>query len=398
MNRITSYGIGLFFVSLCSCVEEIDLKTEIEQGFERALVIEATITNETKRQIVLLSRAYLFEEQAPSPESFAQVNVIGSDGSSYQFQETDSGKYESVDQFAAQPNTEYQLEIITSDGRSYLSTEEVLTNITQIDDLYFERDFNENGQEGVAVYVDSFDPTGNSKYYRYTYEETFKVIAPKYSPEDLIVISRNPYSFELQPKPEQQQICYASANSKDIIIENTNKFEEDRVEKFRVVFLSRDNAVISHRYSILVRQFIQSSEANEYYRILRDLSSSDDVLSQSQPGFLNGNVFSSLDQEEKVIGFFQVSSVNERRIYFNYSDLFPNENLPPYFQSCPAFAPVEMTIAGTSPLADALDQGFKYFEPNNDILPDEGAYDLVAPICGNCTILGNNFPPDFWEE
>ena len=391
-----AYSIILSPLLFFSCVEEIDLKTEEE--FESTLVIEATITNELKNQIIFLSRAYLLEEQGPSSERNAQVSVISDDGDSYEFFETDSGKYVSIKQFAPQSNKNYRLKVITSNGRNYSSENAQLTNTTQIDDLYAVRDVNEDGLEGVSIYVDSFDSTSSSIYYNYIYEETYKIIAPKYSPQDLIVVSRNPWFFELQPKPEQQQICYGSANSNTIIIENTNKFDEDRVEKFRVRFLSKKNAIISHRYSILVRQFIQSIEAHEFYRALKDLSESESILSQSQPGFLNGNVFSLSNEEEKVIGFFQVSSVDERRIYFNYSDLFPNESLPPYFQSCPVFAPEEVTIAGTSPLADALDQGNKYFEPNENMMDGEGGYDLVPPACGNCTVIGNNYPPDFWVE
>ncbi|RZV65985.1 MAG: DUF4249 domain-containing protein [Flavobacteriaceae bacterium] len=408
MRRFKTYGFILILMALYGCVEEIDLRTEIQEEYESALVIEATLTNEMKNQVILLSRVYLLEEEGPSPEFNAQVRVLDGNGNSYQFQQVFPGRYESESIFAAQPNTVYELEINTSDGGSYGSSMEELTNETQINDLYVERDFNENNEEGVSIYVDSFDPTGNSLFYRYTYEETFKIIAPDYSPEDMEYeyIYGNPDNpteitgvlYFLVQKEEQQQICFATVASEDIIISSTNDLNEDSINRFRVRFLGRDNPIISHRYSILVRQYVQSPEAFEYYKTLKEFSDSDNLLSQSQPGFLNGNVFSETDQEEKVIGFFQVSSVDEKRVYFNYADLFPGDVLPPYFQSCVPFAPLESRPGPTFPLANALDLGNKYLEPNEDPLPDEGSYYLVAPACGNCTVIGNNFPPDFWEE
>lgn len=387
----------LFLLSFYSCVEEIDLITET--NFESAIVIEATITNELKFQEIKLSRTYALEEEGPNTESGASVKVIFS-GGEYNFIETEPGIYKSNIAFAAQQNIDYKLEVQSSDGSQYSSTTMQLTQQTQIDDLYFERGFNENMDEGISVFVDSYDPTGNSKFYRYTYEETYKIIAPRWSPLDLVAtfgIGNCP-SFSLELKTEQQLICYNTVNSNSIIIENTNLYQEDRVDDFRVRFLNRDNAIISHRYSILVNQYIQSKQAHEFYKSLKELSETESIFSDTQPGFLNGNVFSTTSPEEKVIGFFEVSSVDSRRIYFNYEDLFPGEFLPPYFVGCTPFAPPLCTMGGTSPLYDSLTNGFKYYQENDDIIEGEGIHDIVAPECGDCRVLGNNFPPDFWEE
>ena len=399
MNRKVTKGYCLLILMLLmfsSCIEEIDLETET--SFESALVVEATITNELKQHKLLVSRTYRLEENGPSNESDAIVTLKG-DGINYSFFESEPGVYLSNIAFAAEPNVNYQLEISTNDGRSYQSSITTLTAATAIDDLFFERGFNENEEEGVSVFVNAFDPSGNSRYYRYTYEETYKIIAPKYSPLDLIADPAPP-AFILVTKPEPQQICYNTEQSNTIIITNTNQFLEDRLTKFRVLFLNRNNAIISHRYSILVNQYVQSREAHDFYNTLERLSSTESLLSQLQPGFLQGNIESLSSNAEKVLGFFEVSSVDSKRIYFNYEDVFPGELLPPYFISCSEFAPVEIKPGGTSPLLDALLQGNKYFKLNDDPHPilEEGAFDLVPPACGNCTVLGTLDPPDFWEE
>ena len=395
-SKVAYLMVSVFFVS---CIEQIDLATETE--FESALVIEATITDELKKQQIVLSKTFRLEEEGPSPESFASVRLVTGNGDFIIFQEEgEPGVYFSENEFAAEPNLDYHLEITTSDGKDYGSTITQLTAHTQIDDLYLERGLNENDEEGISIFIDSFDPTGNSKLYRYTYEETYKIIAPFYQSLDLVVVEfifPNCPIFEFQLKEEPQQICYNTVNSKEIILENTNKFEEDRIDRFRVRFISRNNYIMSHRYSIMVRQYTQSNEAFIYYEALRDLSSSESLLSQTQPGFFEGNVFSMSNSKEKVIGFFEVSSVDSRRIYFNYEDEFPGEFLPPYYINCSLFSPENCTPGG-SPLANHLERGDKWFQNNPSPEPFSGTYNLVQAPCGDCRVLGSTTPPDFWIE
>ena len=176
MKPITYLVFGLILLLSFSCVEEIDFATNTET-FESALVVEATITNEYKQQQVRLSRTYMFEEEVPNPEVGAQVTIIAN-GEQFAFAEVENGVYLSTSQFAAQPNVDYQLKITTSNNRTYASKPTQLTAVTQIDNLYAERIINDLGEDGVAIYVDSFDPTSNARFYRYEYEETYKIQAP----------------------------------------------------------------------------------------------------------------------------------------------------------------------------------------------------------------------------
>ncbi|MEZ4797682.1 MAG: DUF4249 domain-containing protein [Flavobacteriaceae bacterium] len=406
---------------MTSCVEEISLETE---SFESILVIEATITNENKQQEVLLSRSYMFDS-IPVKETNATVRVMDDAANTYNFTETEPGVYKSQTAFAAQPNRNYNLSVVTSNGQEYGSNQKQLTQPTTIDNLYVERDFNENGIEGVSVYVDSYDPTGNSKYYRHEYEETFKIVAPLYSSEELIpngiefpILKDNTPVFlsneELidwlltrQFRPEQEQICFKTEKSNTIIQANTTEFLEDKLDKYRVHFINRESTKIRERYSILVRQYVQSREAFVFYETLNNFSGSDSVFSEDHPGFLEGNVFSVQNDEDKVFGFFEVTSVDEKRIFFNYDDLFVNEPLPSYFLSCDEFySPVLLKEDFAhnwigSPLVDALNNGYQFYDVNSgsNTSPFSSApFRLVLGPCGDCTFLGNNNTPDFWID
>ncbi len=382
-----------------ACVEEINIITETE--FESALVVEATITNQVMQQQVKLSRTYRLEEDGPSPENNAIIKVVSSTGQSYSFQEISNGLYGSINEFAAEQNVDYHLEILTNDGRSYSSQDVNLTTPTQIDQVYVERDFNENEEEGVSVYVDTFDPTGSSKFYRFEYEESYKIVAPLWIPEDVTYgIEDGMLVFPLVPRPIEELICFNTVISNSIDITSTNLLVEDRLEQYRVRFLNRNNYIISHRYSILVKQYVQSQAAYSYYEALSELSESENILSETQPGFLQGNMMSLSNSNEKVVGFFEVSSVDEKRIYFNYEDLFPGEPLPPYAQNCEQFfTPPTSDGGGGCPLCSFIEQGFKYFGPHEPTDPEnEGPIVLVNRECGDCTALGNSEPPDFWID
>ncbi|SNR66289.1 DUF4249 domain-containing protein [Lutibacter flavus] len=386
--------IGIFFNS---CTEPFDIKSIT---FESALVVEATISNEFKHQEINLSRTFNLEEKGPSIESNAVVKIIDDLQNIYSFHETTLGKYVSNEEFSAVDNRSYQLKIITNEGKSYASQLTQLTNSSQIDKVSVEK--SEDGN-GVNIFVDSYNPDGNSRYYRFEYEETYKIVAPKWSMWDLVVISDvKPYEFDFVLRDEQKRICYNTIDSKGIILTETNNLVDDKITKFPVRYISRDNYLISHRYSMLLKQYVQSQEAFTFYKTLNDLSGSENLFSQNQPGFVSGNVFSEDNSNEKVIGFFEVSSVSTKRIFFNPRDLDLSIPLPtPYPTDCTLIAPELDPRYGKS-LFEYLDsESLKYFYDNDGtagpVIPG-GPYVMVPVECGDCTKVGTNIAPEFWVE
>jgi hypothetical protein len=369
-------------------VEELDFVTET---FESALVINATITNELKHHKIFVSRTYPFEEDGPIPESGATVRVIGN-GADFIFEETEAGTYSSTTAFAAAPNIDYQLQIQTANGRLYTSSTTQLTQTTQIDALYVEREANDDGVNGMSIYLDSFNPSGNARYYRYEYEETFKIIAPDWKDKDLVVIDQDPNCLiPLVDRPEEQRICYRTETSQSINQTNTANLAEDRISKHLVRFVRSDDYKISHRYSVLARQYVQSQAAYEYLETLSKFSNEGSLFSQIQPGFINGNIISETNASEKVIGFFEVSSVDEMRLFFNYDDYYPNEALPPYVDLCQVITPRVCDPRNRVIQARTL----VFFDKNED---DTALFKMVPRVCGDCTAIGNSEPPTFWTE
>jgi hypothetical protein len=397
-NRILLFS--LLCLILSSCTEQYALESNT---FENALVIEATITNELKKQEIKITRTYRLEEEETTIESGAVVTVTDNENNKYTFEQTDS-LYVSQTEFQAIPGRKYRLDITTNQGKSYHSTSETLTTVNEIQSIDASAQ-TVKGDRGVQITVNSYDPNNSSKYYRYEYEETYKVVTPLWEQDSTIVLPPLPEGTHneigLTPRKGDSKICYGTAKSKDILITSTNSFNDDRVA-FPIRFISNQNYIITHRYSILVKQYIQSLEAYTFYKTLKELSGSDNILSQNQPGFFYGNIKSSDNPNEKVIGFFDVSSVSSKRIFFNYVDLFPGEPLPPYFDDCEikawtfCFESTNPDCRGALLLSTIETRQLLYLNsyPYSDL--KYTTYEMVPTPCGDCTTFSSNIVPPFW--
>lgn len=391
----------LGIILLSGCTEQYAIQTNT---FEEALVVEGTLTNELKQQEIKISRTFRFEQGGPVFETGAEVSVADDQANVYSFEES-NGKYVSTDAFEAQPGRTYRLNITTQDGKNYNSSGEQLTAVNEIQSLIPSVQV-KNGDKGVSINVNSFDPTGSSKYYRYEYEETYKVIAPEWHPDKAILLPALPgndhQEIGIVPRNNgETRICYSTVLSNDILQTATTDLNEDRVD-FALRFISSKNPIITHRYSVKVRQYIQSLEAYTFYKTLKQLSGNGSILSQTQPGFFYGNLRCTSNPNEKVIGFFEVASVSSKRIFFNFSDLFPNDALPPYFEDCEV-VPYGFCFSAANP--DCKGQALISAIGTNNLLyagdhPVEGipTYFMVPPVCGDCTRLSSNIRPSFWID
>ena len=390
-----------YVLLLIGCVEPYEGEVA---DYEDVLVVNANLTNEVTRHEVRLTRSYRFEEDGPRAESNAQVQILGDDGSVYAFEEIEPGRYLSRDLFAAQPNIEYSLSIELENGKSYASDAIQLPSATTIENLYAERTTNDDGEDGIGIFVDSFDPDAQSRYYHFEFEETYKIIAPFWSKYDAVVISEGEDTSSLGVilREREEQVCYGKDSAKEILTQSTLGRTQDRLTRFNVRFIKNDNYIITHRYSILVKQYVQNPEAFAYYETLKGLSkSSENIFSEDQPGFLGGNIFATDGSGENVSGFFEVSTVDEKRIFFDYEDFYPGEEKPPYITACLFAAPTTSGRLGERELFNAIyEDRLRFYDYNRNPTSaiGTGPFIMVRPECGDCTVLGSNKVPDFWIE
>ncbi len=421
-------NILLISLFLNGCIEPFEAETK---GFEGILVVDAKLTDELKQQKVNLSRARPFEVDSVIAERNALVKMTSSSGNSYAFQEVSPGLYESLDAFAASQGKSYQMEVVTADGNTFLSEEVTTPKPAEIQELRAERMLKDDGDEGIGIMLNSQNLASNNAFIRYEYEEDYKIIAPDWSPLEFDIVSDDlcdivvgqdfGFVVELKPNENNNRVCYGHIESTDILLADSEKLTSNSVSDYRLRFVSKNNFTITHRYSILVKQVSLNQNAYSYYENLDSFSSNDDVFASIQPGFLEGNI-SAGDGISKVVGFFEVSSVRSERLFFNYTDFFPNENRPLYPINCtissPALIPpgAHCSTAGGvsdgtlgSPLIDGIRAGLYVYYTENPITPERieenegrlgglGPYFTKPKPCGDCTVLGSNIKPDFWVE
>ncbi|MCK0109510.1 DUF4249 domain-containing protein [Flavobacteriaceae bacterium S0825] len=386
--------ILIITVLLSSCVEPFEYESE---NFEKLIIINTVITDEIKQQVVYITNTTPIDEHYVSPETNAQVIVKDDIGNQYVFSETEFGKYISQNPFAVIPGRNYSLNVVTSNGREYYSEEVNLVSGKKPVSVNPIRRVNDDGIVGVDILVNSFDETSSSNYYRYEYEETYKIIAPNWSPYDIVPSGFGCGSpFTLVPKQTEQRTCYNTVTSNAIIQTNTINLSEDRVGDFSVRFVPITNTIIAHRYSILVKQYVQSRNAYAYYEKINKSIQEGNVFSQLQTGFVQGNMFSKTNSNENVIGYFEVSSVVTNRVFFDFEDIFPEENKPE--KECVLITPPVTEERGCGLLPFLEDSGYKYVEDNNQQGEGEGPYVITQPNCGDCTREGSAEVPIFWIE
>jgi hypothetical protein len=389
--------LSLIFLSLTvfNCTEKFELKTE---DFEDVLVVEATFTDEFKKHEIKISRTFLLEDNAAVIERNANVKIIDSDTNEFVFLDYGNGIYVSDIAFQAVEDVSYQLIINTEDGKEYISNEEFLPKKATIDNLYPEL-VDIGTDYGVQLFVDTNEDLGDAQFFRYEYEETYKVIAPYFSGTETQVsnyqVNYNgniTYNISVFPNPNLAEVCYAT-NYSGIILTNKDAITGNSLTRFPVKYISQDNfSVFKTRYSILVKQYVQSANANNFYRILKELGGDVSLLLDNQPGFIKGNINSQQSEKEKVIGYFDVSSVDSKRIYFNYEDL--GIDLPSYFIDCNVKSLDQADENQNSELYSDLVGGYTVFDhPAFTVL-----YTIVKKGCADCSPFGSSIKPEFWED
>ncbi|UZO79787.1 DUF4249 domain-containing protein [Aquimarina sp. ERC-38] len=421
----------LLSIFLKGCIETVPLETE---GYEDIIVIEALLTDEFKEQEIQISRSYRFEDSLAVKETGAEVRVVDDAQRTFTFLEASPGIYKSTEAFSPSQDRTYQLQISTTDGRSYRSDFVNVEPPASLERVYAERTITDNDFEGIGIFVDSEGFSDQPGYFRYEYEETFVLESPFWSRflivppnEPSIDISKKVQSieFDLKPKDFEDRICYRTEASNSLILTDTENQTNNNVEGFRVRFVEMGDYRLRDRFSINVTQISQSRDTYRFYELLNNFSASENIFSQIQPGFIEGNIVSDSNSDEQVLGLFTISSVSSKRIFLNFKDFFPEAPLPDYIASCtpdtnyrPNLPVISMEIEETPSdldnLLTAILGNIEFFMRSTELryfftsaLVDEQPMPrfvisnipiMVPNECADCRIFGSNIRPDFWED
>jgi hypothetical protein len=369
------------------CVEPFDIQ---DISTTDVLVIEGLLSTQYKRHRVSVSRTSSLNDRRFIPESGAEVRIESSDGDEITLTEESPGNYETAETTGEAGKT-YTLFVTTHDGRQYASHEVTLTSGPEIASITANYSPQNDQGDGIQIAVNTEDPTGNARYYRWNYVETYQVQAP--FPSNYIWLGGNNVIF----RTHGIDTCWVTDSLKTILIKSTEGLEQDKVTAYPLRFIPGYSHIMLYKYSLLVQQFILTEQGYEYWNNLRIMNQNQGSLSDVQPGVLPGNIFSLTNERETVLGYFEACTVSEKRVFFTPDNFYSQGYALPkgIRSSCRELLPIS---------APELEIG-KYMETYSKEMLIRDSYgfspfavfELMPRFCCDCTDLGPNIKPSFWQ-
>lgn len=352
------------------------------------LVVDGYLNSTDGSATVKLSRSIsLASSEDPPAERGASVEIQVEDGGSYNLAETDSGTY-TIQDLIVNANSKYRLSVRTNDGHEYLSDYVNIRQSPEIDSLTWEA-----GADGLYINVNSHDASGNTRYYRWDFVETWEYrspIASGFIVKDKVIVPRTNDEYTYQ--------CWRTLPSTKIIVATTERLSEDRVSQLHVNYIPRGDYRISVTYSTLVTQRSISADEYTFWDQLQKTTESIGGLFDSQPGQVVGNI-SPVNSSDVALGYFTAGGATSKRFFVKRFDL------PEYLQYQPIVASCEADTICVRPPYKPTCSFFTDQLSGNEFIgsaiysngPGPVAYTLSNRSCTDCRSKGGVLQkPEFW--
>ncbi|MGV3588821.1 MAG: DUF4249 domain-containing protein [Adhaeribacter sp.] len=333
----------------------------------------------------------------------AQVQVEGANNAYYPLSENGEGYYVATN-LNLPATTLYRLRIKTTSGKEYLSEFVPVKQTPAIDNIHWEENNN-----GVQLYINTHDNQNNTRYYLWNYEETWEYLSQEQTNlkwDGSKVVTRTP--------AEQIYRCWGQGASTNLLLGSSAKLSQDIIYHQPLTFISQGSIKLSHKYSILVRQYALTREAYDFLQTMRKNTETMGSFFDPQPSELKGNIRCVTNPNEPVIGFVGLCNVVEKRIFISRTELNNWQDQPYncqyhlvinhpdtlkwYFEGIPP-VPYPQYYVQINPL------------PSDGVFVDQtkpcciyiplnvqgGGWYAVADYCADCTVRGGKtVKPDFW--
>jgi hypothetical protein len=407
--KITNRAKKNFFIIclgllVCTCIDPFNPNIK---GRESLLVVDGLITNENRSYTVRLSRTVPAQNDDPSMVSGAYVTISDLNGIIHQLTESQAGVYKTDSLlFLGETGNSYTLYIRTLDGNEYTSDPSILYPTQKIDSIYFAKDQeiqNNNTEiiDGIRIFLDS-ENQGGGKYFRWTYDEWWKFSVP--NPKKYNYVDQ----YNIPEVDTIKQVCYAHNGSNDIIIHSSESSQTNSIQKEPVLFVGSDRSDrLLIQYCIDIKQMSLSPVEYQFWEQLKEINDGGGDIFDKQPFTIIGNVHNVKNPSEPVLGYFQVSAVEEKRIYIT-PDQLENMNLPVYSYDCErvVIGPSDYPVSPDPSQAITFDKiygsytstGYTFIEPVYDIRMNLQQLVFTKPTCAICTSRGDLNKPYFWTD
>jgi Domain of unknown function (DUF4249) len=371
-SSILKFIIILFLVFLNSCI--VQFVPQIEEEKE-VLVVQGLITDQHETDTIKLSESLaLGQLDKPKPVTGYNVTISDNLGNMVFLSDTAPGTYLTPSTFQGVIGRFYTLHVSSNAGRGSLNYESnpmEMKPVPPIDSIYYTKTVIEpaigfsKGVDGCQIYLDTHDPSGDCRFFRWDFAETW--------------ILRLLF-------PVQNQTCWISDKSHSINIKSTAALNESRITRLPVTYITNITDRLSRKYSILLNQYSLNEDEYQYWEKIQNVAVQVGGLYDVIPASVQSNMKCIEDPTEKVLGYFSVSAKSSKRLFIK--DNF--EGIIYRYGDC-----VTDTIGYVDPPGLGVTvwilEDEPHWTPPFKVLTDKKG-------CADCTVRGSNGKPGFWED
>jgi hypothetical protein len=363
-----------------SCVSSYEADIEDEPEL---ISIEGSLVKGESEQIVRVSKTASLSYAQFIPVRGCNVSLIDEFDNAWYYRDLTGGVYRT-----AIPDEElvhgrrYKIRVITSEGDVYESDYEILNPGIEVDSVYYaieDKVDNISGEpySGLQFYLDVKAGEDESRYFRWRIDETYEYTS--FAPLSYYYLDETLTPI-LPPDPWAVYRCWRGEEISGLFQSSTMNLSLNEKKRIPLNYVSDQSERLRIKYSLQVKQYTLSEDAFNYFEQNRLAIEEADGLYTRQPRQPITNIQNLDNEEERVLGYFWVSTQATKRIFV--PEL---EELDVSAQECPywEFIPLE---DGEGPFPVYI-----YADPVKGRI-------VSLRDCFDCTRRGGtNVKPDYWE-
>ena len=409
VRALKSNHLVIFIVSFTlfamSCISPFEPNYK---GVGNMLVVEGSIIKGLDKQEIKISRASSISNPASIPVINCQVKVVDDAGNEFVFSEVSQGKYvATIDDALLSYNSQYKLLFSTPSGENYESGYQTLLKTAPVDSIYTINEFHLDPDsskdiQGLQFYADLNAPDDAPKFYKWQIDETWEVHAGY---KICGIYDGKTVSLSLNAS-DSLYYCWATKIADGFYTSSTVDLSQNIIKKIPLHFKSSTSQDLLIEYCATVKQFALNKDAYDYWHQKESELKGTGQLYTTQPNQFRSNISNTGNPEEKVLGFFWVSSCSEKHLFLK----------DPFHKFVHGGGPTCSTLSLSASVAGkSLENALLNLISRSNNVPKpplyiyvicdmNGCYYFVAltNACIDCRVnlingTGTTKRPDFWE-
>ena len=384
-SNISSLLTGFILIALSlvgfSCVStyEADIEDEPE-----LISIEGSLIKGESEQIVKVSKTASLSYAQFIPVRGCDVTLLDEFDNAWRYDDLTGGVYRtSIPDEELVQGRQYKIRVITSEGDVYESDYEMLNTGIGVDSVYYaieDKVDNMTGEpySGLQFYLDVNAGEDESRYFRWRIDETYEYTS--FAPISYFYLDETHTSIVPQD-PWSVYRCWRGEEISGLFQSSTIDLTVNEKKRIPLNYVSDQSERLLIKYSLQVKQYTLSENAFNYFEQNRLATEEADGLYTRQPRQPITNIQNVDNDEERVLGYFWVSTQTTERIFVPELD-----ELDVRAEEC-AFWEYSALEDGEGPFPIYI------YDDKND-----GKQYVSSRDCFDCSRRGGTTEkPDYWE-